>query len=303
VLPVLWAILPLLAGPALADALGPRSALLRTACSLALWLIWAATLIATMIPRTVTLTVVRIVVPASVVATGWAALVHPGAAGVVAVSAAAVTTVVALGTPTATRFVNGSAYGLELRRPLRAPASLLLGPVELAWLATVAGAVAGPLVALAVDSPLGWLLGAVLTALGWTVAWWTARSLHVLSRRWLVFTPAGLVLHDQLAVVEALLVLSRQIRAVGPALVGTSARDLTVGAPGLALELSLAEPLTIAPTPRRHLRSRDAVVNEDVSAVLFTPSRPGQVLAECAARGLPTSGPATTPPPTTRSPS
>ena len=122
---------------------------------------------------------------------------------------------------------------------------------------------------------------------GWPVAWWTARSLHVLSRRWLVFTPAGLVLHDQLALVEAALVLRRQLRSVGPALADTQARDLTVGALGLALEVDLTEPLAITPAPRRRLGDQDAVTSEDVTAVLFTPTRPGVVLAEAEARRLP----------------
>ena len=87
--------------------------------------------------------------------------------------------------------------------------------------------------------------------IGWPLAWWVVRSLHTLSRRWLVFTPAGVVLHDQLVVVEAMLVVRRQLASIAPALADTTARDLTLGAPGLALEVRMTEPLAISPTPAR----------------------------------------------------
>ncbi len=284
-LPVVWAALALTSGPAFAAALQPCDPAFRTACSIGLWLVWAAGLVAALVPRTVTLTAMRIVAPATLTASVWAAATTPSvsAKDVVALAAGALVTAVAFSPATGQAFVNGSAYGLEFRLPLRPPATILLGPVEGAWIVTVAGLVAGPL--LLADRQ--WIIGALALVIGWPAAWWTSRSLHILSRRWLVFTPAGLVLHDQLAVIEAVLVLRRQVRSIGPALVGSTARDLSLGATGLALEVTLDETIPISLTPARRLRDRQKVVSEDIDALLFTPTRPGRVLAAAADRQLP----------------
>jgi len=283
---VIWVTLPFTAGPALADTLDPRSAAFRTATSIALWVVWAVTLGAALVPRTVSLTAIRVVAPASIAAVIWGAAVTPsaGPADLVAIVVTAVATAVAFLPSTGDEYVNGSSYGDERRLPLRAPAALLLGPIELTWLAVVVGAVAGPLLLAAQV----WIAGAVALLVGWPLVWWGSRSLHTLARRWLVFTPAGVVLHDQLVVVEAMLVVRRQLASIAPALTDTTARDLTLGAPGLALEIDLTEPLAISPTPARRLRGEQPrVVSTDVDAVLIVPTRPGVVLTEAARRRLP----------------
>ncbi len=283
---VVWVTLPFTAGPALADSLDPRSPSFRTVVSVALWVVWAAALLVALVPRTVTLTAVRIVAPASVAAVIWSAAVTPsaGPADLVAIVVTALATAVAFLPTTGDEYVNGSSYGDERRFPLRAPAALLLGPIELTWAVVVGGATAGPLL-LAGHS---WVAGALAVLVGWPVAWWGSRSLHTLSRRWLVFTPAGMVLHDQLVVVEAMLVVRRQIASIAPALADTTARDLTLDSPGLALEIRMTEPLAISPTPARRLRGEQpGVVSTDVDAVLVTPTRPGVVLTEATRRRLP----------------
>ena len=73
---VTWALLPLVLGPLLADALDPRDTLFRRGVSIALWVLWALTLVATAVPRPITLTLVRIVVPASCAAANSTILVH-----------------------------------------------------------------------------------------------------------------------------------------------------------------------------------------------------------------------------------
>ena len=284
--PVVWVLLPFVAGPALAAALDRRSAAFRTAASVGLWLIWGATLVAALVPRTVTLTAIRIVAPAAVVAAGWAAAANPdrGWADAAALAATALATAVALSPGTGDAFANGSSYGDERRFPLRAPGALLLGPIEVAWVVAVAGAVSGPLL-LATGQ---WVLGALVTLVGWPLAAGASRVLHGLSRRWLVLTPAGVVVHDPMVVVEAMLVLRRHLAALRPAPAGTTARDLTMGAPGVALEIDLTEaiPITVRPA-RRPGQKPPPVESQDVDAVLVTPSRPGVVLLEAAERHLP----------------
>ena len=283
---VVWVTLPFIAGPALADTLDPRSPMFRTVVSVALWVVWGATLLAALVPRTVTLTAIRIVAPASVAAVIWGAAVTPsaGPADLVAIVVTAVATAVALLPTTGDEYVNGSSYGDERRFPLRAPLALLLGPIELAWAVVVVGVVGGPLLLAAQV----WAVGALALLIGWPLAWWVVRSLHTLSRRWLVFTPAGLVLHDQLVVVEAMLVVRRQLASIAPALADTTARDLTLASPGLVLEIRMTEPLAISPTPARRVRGEQpGVVSTDVDAVLVTPTRPGVVLTEATRRRLP----------------
>ena len=128
-----WAVLPLVLGPLLADALDPRDAVFRRGVSVALWVLWALTLVATAVPRPVTLTLVRIVVPASGVGAVWAA-VADGAHTRTAVGlvGAAVATVSALLPTTGDAFADGASYGDERRFLLRPPGAFLLGPIELA---------------------------------------------------------------------------------------------------------------------------------------------------------------------------
>ena len=283
--PACWVLLPFVAGPALAASLDPRSPGFRAVASVGLWLIWGATLAAALVPRTVTLTAVRIVAPATLVATMWAAAANPdpGVADGVALAFASLVTAMSLSPGTGDAFANGSSYGHERRFPLRAPGALLLGPIELAWMVAVAGAVTGPLLLASQQ----WVAGTLLTLVGWPATFLTVRVLHGLSRRWLVFTPAGVVVHDPLVVVEAILVLRRHLASLRPAPVDTTARDLTMGAPGVALEIDLTEPPPITPRPaRRPGQAAPAIQSEDVDAVLVAPSRPGIVLLEAAERRL-----------------
>jgi len=272
-----WLLLPLLAGPVLASALDDTSRPVQVVASLGLWAGWLLGLLATLVPRTLTLTALRLAASAAVVAVAWA-VVDAGAdasaaAQVVGLVSVLVTAGVAFYPDTGRLFVDGSSYGDEQRFPLRVPAPLLVLSVPMAWLAVIAGVAAGPLLLAA----RAWVIGAVALAAGAAAATWGARALHVLSRRWVVLVPAGLVLHDQLTLADPVLLRREQVRGLDPAPADTDALDLTGGALGLALELTLVAPvdLTIA----------GAGANETVKAdrLLFTPTQPGALLG--AARG------------------
>lgn len=278
-----WLVLPLTVGPALAAALEPRLAEIRTLVSVVAWLGWGAGLVATLVPRTVSLTVVRVVAPAAAALAVWAALAAPADEvatwlRVLAVASAGAAAAAALSPLTADAFVDGSSYGPERRLTLRAPAVVLLGAGPLAWAVAVAGAAAGPLL-LATGS---WAVGLALVVAGWPLAWWSVRALHGLARRWLVFVPAGVVVHDPLTLGDPILVPRRRIVRLGPATTTDGALDLTQRAPGLPLALDLAEPLTVAMrTGRRRLG------NVEADRLLLTPNRAAEVLREAAARRLP----------------
>jgi hypothetical protein len=276
----LWTLLVVTAGPPLADALATRDRPVQVVASAGLWAAWAVGLGAALVPRTVSLTAVRIVMPAAVPATAWA-LAATGAdrpLGVAGLGTAAAGTVLVLSAFVGDGFVNGSSYGDERRLPLRPPARLLAAPVPLAWAACVAGAAAGPLLL----ASGRWVAGAAAAALGFPAAALAARALHGLARRWLVLVPAGLVVHDPLALVEPVLCTRAVLRRLGPAPAGTAARDLTAGATGLAVEIDLSEAVPVALR-----RGRGAAETAELTSFLVAPSRPGAALREARRRRLP----------------
>lgn len=282
---LLWLLLPVVAGPAVADALADRSRAVQVVASVMAWLAWGAVLAASLVPRTVTLTVVRALAPGAVLLCVWAAGASDelawGLAGVVVALLAAIA---ALSPATADAFVDGSSYGDERRVALRIPVAMALGPVPIAWALAAAGLVSGPLL-LAAEQ---WVAGAIALLVGLPIVVAVALRLHLLSRRWLVFVPAGVVVHDPLAMAEPVLLQRHLLRRVGPADAtaasdaGGGALDLTGGALGLALELRTAEPFTVGLR-----RGRETVETAGVPAVLVTPGRPATTLEIASERKLP----------------
>ncbi len=65
---MLWALLPVAAGPAFADALDDASRPVQLVASIGLWAGWAAVLAATLVPRAATLTAMRVAAPAPLAA-------------------------------------------------------------------------------------------------------------------------------------------------------------------------------------------------------------------------------------------
>jgi hypothetical protein len=97
--------------------------------------------------------------------------------------------------------------------------------------------------------------------------------------------------HDPLTVVDPVLLRRQSVTRLGPALQDTDALDLSQKAPGLALEVELAEEVQLALVrPGRRL-------GESVRAtrLLMTPTRPGAVLDEAKRRRLPVKSAATKP--------
>jgi hypothetical protein len=273
---LLWLVLPFTAGPALADALDGASTPVRTLASTGLWLAWAAGVVAVLVPRPIGLTVLRVLAPAALVASlAAAAGGHTSVAGLVV---SALLALAAVTPEVASVFVNGAAYPNERRYPLRAPGPLLLGPIELTWIVVVVGVCAGPLLLAARQ----WVLGGTALVVGPPAAWLLARSLHLLSRRWAVLVPAGLVLHDPMSLRDPVLFPRATIDVVHPAPADTDSLDLTHRSLGLALELVLREkvPMTLVRPGRR-------AGEEGASArLLFSPARPGAFLAAAAERRL-----------------
>ncbi len=266
-------------GPALGDALDDTSRPVQLVASVGLWAGWAAVLVATLVPTTVSLTALRVAAPATVVvALAAAVATGPSASGVVGLVGALVAALAAFWPGTGEAFVAGSSYGAERRMPLRVPGPLLAGPLVLAWVVAAAGVAAGPLL-LAAER---WLAGAVALAVGLPAAIVALRSMHTLARRWLVFVPNGVVVHDPLALAEPVLLRRTEVRSFAPAPADTGALDLTRGALGLALEVRLEPPVSLVLARGRPGTTEVATTK----ALLVSPTRPGAVLAEARRRRL-----------------
>jgi len=278
--PVLWALLAILAAGPVGDAIDGRSTAVRWLVVIGLWAAWTLAAVCLLVPRHGFLTGLRILVPAGLAAVLAAVLAGPGpdAVAVAAVAVAALATAWVLAPWVGERWVDGSSYGAERRLPLRPPTLFSLLLVPLTWAVVVAGATAGPLLLAAGR----WLPGTALTAVGLPAAAIGTRSLHQLARRWVVLVPTGLVLHDPLLMPEPQLFPRPSIRRLGPATEDDPADDLTGAAAGLALRLSLHEPVDLL--LRRRGRRTETVAS---TALLFTPSRPGRVLEAAAGHRIP----------------
>lgn len=276
-----WLALPFGAGPAYGAAVHLHSEPVRLAATVVLWAGWAVVLLGTLVPHPLGLTALRLCAPAALVAAAAAAAggSPSGLAMAAAVGLTGADVVLAYAPPTGALYVNGPAYPNERRYPLRPPGPLLLGPLELAWVVVVGA----PVAAILLLAAKAWVAGAAVVVLGLPAALVLARSLHGLARRWVVFVPAGMVLHDPLALLDPVLFPRATIEALRPAPAGSDSLDLTMGALGLAIELVLREKV-----PMTRTRPGRRGGEEGASArLLFTPTRPGQVLAEASQRRVP----------------
>jgi hypothetical protein len=277
---VTWLVLPVLLGPALGDALGQASRPVQLVASVGLWVGWALVLVATLVPTTVSLTALRVAAPGAVAAALAAAVADgPSTATVVGLAGTLVAALAAFWPGTGEAFVAGSSYGDERRMPLRVPGPLLAGPLVLLWALAVAGVAAGPLLLAARQ----WAAGAVALVVGLPAAGAAVRSMHTLARRWLVFVPNGVVVHDPLALAEPVLLRRTDVRSFGPARADTAALDLTQGALGLALEVTLAPSVSLVLAGGGRARVTEAATAQ---ALLVSPTRPGAVLAEARRRRI-----------------
>jgi len=280
---VLWVLLALGASASATDALDGRSTPVAVALSVAGWTAWGATLVALLVPRTSSLTVVRVLAPA-----GAAAAIAAVAAGsettvldAATVLVAALVVIAALAPWTTDALVDGSSYGPARRLALRTPLALVLLAV-LTWIVMFAGAVAAVLL-LATEQWAAGIAGLIVAA---AVVWFGGRSIHQLSRRWLVLVPTGLVIHDPLVMPEPQLFLRQTMSRLGPAeeSVGPEVvtEDLSAAASGLIMSISLSEPVELLVREG----SRGTTLRP-VDRVLFAPALPVELLAEGRKRRLP----------------
>jgi hypothetical protein len=268
-----WIAVAVVGGSAIGEALADRSRAVQLTGTIGAWTAWGVTALALAVTGVVTLTVVRALVPGSIVVAVIAAVTGATGAAVLALAVPAVVATVLVGSAeTGRRYVEAEAYGDEQRFPLRPPYGYLTASA-VTWAVWVAALITAPL-ALAGGNPL---LGGVAAVVAGIATWLFPRRWHQLSRRWLVIVPAGLVVHDPVVLAETLMLPRRLVATAAATTVRGGALDLTGPTPGVAVELTLAERVTavLAPRPRTP-RGRGI----HLSALLVAPSRPGGAVRE-----------------------
>lgn len=271
-----WAVLPLGVGPALGHALAGASRPEQLTGSIGAWLVWGVGLVASLVPTTVSLTLWRLLAPGPLVAVIVAALHRAdGAATAAALAHGVLVGALVFAGEVGEVFVQGSAYGDERRYPLRVPGPLLVGPLPLGWLVAATALLVGPL---ALAARQWW--GAPVTLVGAAWGWVFAQRCHRLSRRFVVFVPAGFVVHDHLVLADTALFRAADVRGMRLAPAGTDAADATGRALGPAIEVQVNDQkLVLAGTVRN-----PGGTGLHVRSVLVSPTRPGRVLDHAESR-------------------
>jgi hypothetical protein len=277
---VLWLSVGAAGAWSIGQALDGRSASLRMTVMSGAWLLWGLGVVALVVPSALGLTAMRML---SCLACGaafvsWAGGASPTSGGLF-VACTLTCGLVIGGADFGQRCVQASAYGDEQRFLLRPPAAFLL-PVTIAGLIWVAAALAAPLM-LAGGM---WLLGGIGVTVAVLFTWLLLPRFNALSRRWLVFVPAGVVLHDQIVLAETLMVSRPDIVAIELALAGTEAADFSGPAGGHAVEIEMRSMTTAMLAPTKAAPRGTAL---HVKSFIVTPTRPGAVLRARRARNTP----------------
>lgn len=277
---VAWITLPFTTGAVMEDALADAASPSQLLCAVGAWGLWAVTLVGIFVRRPWGLTAARILGPVPLLIAVVAAMASNVSVPAI-VHGVIVWTVIMLA-ETGADIVDGLSYGDERRLPLRVPFGLFLGPLQLAWVIMIAGSATGPLLLAARQ----WLLGSILTLAGLPLAWLGLRAFHQLSRRWIVFVPNGFVIHDLMATREPFLLRRQDVTSIGPAdaeidLTDEQLVDVSQNSLGLVLEVQLDGDIEVVP------RSRGVSQVRVAQRILFSPARPGAVLAEARRRRIP----------------
>jgi len=193
------------------------------------WFLWTGVGASLLVPSPISLTIVRTVVPISVV-------VSVVASQPLAVFCSVVALIVSASPVFVDAMVQGGAYGDETRFALRTPLPYVV-PAIIAWLLYTTSLIGGSLLLAARQ----YIFGAVLVAIGILLSRTIPRRLHRLARRWLVLVPVGIVVHDHLVLHETIMAHSEKILSVTRTSDVGEAADLTGGVVGDRITIALTE--------------------------------------------------------------
>ena len=272
VMRILLSCLPFI-GAEVGGLLDDRSDAVQITGTALAWAVWGVVVIASYISHPITLTVLRIGIP---VITGFMIFVAvtQGFSGSQIISAAVSVAVLLLSFSAEIGgiYVQASAYGDEKRFALRPPV-VLVAPILLSSMVADLSSIALPLLVAARN----WTVAAVaLVSLYLSVRYLLPR-IHLLSRRWLVFVPAGVVVHDEIVLSINLMIKKQDLAQVQLARDNSAAADLSALTWGVPLEFLFNKPLDVALSSigAKHLNSVSAI---HATSIIIAPSRPGAVL-------------------------
>ena len=211
----IWISLPVTVGGAFADAIAPWPDGPRIVAAILAWVGWTIVLIATLVPRPWAITVARFGMPLAFGAAVAVATTGRGSSieAAMAIVLTAVTCVLGTRGEFARLCAQGAAYGDEERFPLKVPPAVTFPISPIAIAIVGAAVVVGPLL-LANQS---WAAGIVVMVVAGPAAFFVARLVHQLARRWVVLVPAGLVVADPLTLTDPVLFPRARIMGLGPA--------------------------------------------------------------------------------------
>ena len=193
------------------------------------WFLWTGVGASLLVPSPISLTIMRTVVPLSVV-------VSVVASQPLAVFCSVVALIVCASPLFVDVMVQGGAYGEETRFALRTPLPYVV-PAVIAWMLYTTSLIGGSLLLAAQQ----YVVGAILVAIGILLSRTIPQRLHRLARRWLVLVPVGIVVHDHLVLHETIMAPSGKIQSVTRTSRVGEAADLTGGVIGDRITIALQE--------------------------------------------------------------
>ena len=259
----------------LASALLPSSLGNADSTALSSWFVWVAwgmVALAVLIHHPLSLTVVRFVGPL-VVTLSAARMIDAGPdwGSLVGVALQAFAVWIGYSSRLGAVHAQATAYGHERRHLLRPPVAVIL-PLVMLWLLTAA---AGGVAVVAGALTQAAIAGGVCVLL----LVFSLRRALLLAKRWLVFVPAGIAIHDPLILRDTFMVRSHDIRAVRPASANSDAFDATCTTWGDPLELVLSHPHDVS-LSNFGARVSGTLDRLHVTALRVAPSRPGEALRD-----------------------
>ena len=237
------------------------------------WLIWGLIVLASFISHPISLTVLRMGSPVVASFLVFIATTYQGSTlQVINAAIGFAVLLISFSAEIGSIYVQASAYGDERRFLLRPPVAFV-APVAISVVIVDFFIIATPMFFAARI----WLAGAIsLIGLAACIKFMAPR-IHQLSRRWLVFVPAGFVVHDEIVLSINLMIKKQELVDIQLARDDTQAADLSALTWGVPLELSFNKTLDVSLTAigARHLKAVSAI---HATSIIIAPSRPGAVL-------------------------
>ena len=260
-------------GAGVGALLETRSTAIQIVGTVLAWLIWGLIVLASFISHPISLTVLRMGSPVVAGFLVFIATTYQGSTlQVINAAIGFAVLLISFSAEIGSIYVQASAYGDERRFLLRPPVAFV-APVAISVVIVDFFIIATPMFFAARI----WLAGAIsLIGLAACIKFMAPR-IHQLSRRWLVFVPAGFVVHDEVVLSINLMIKKQELVDIQLARDDTQAADLSALTWGVPLELSFNKTLDVSLTAigARHLKTVSAI---HATSIIIAPSRPGTVL-------------------------